>query len=132
MVMTDPIADMLTRIRNGLTNRVKKVRMPKSKIKLGIAKVLQDEGYIHGFSEQEKGVQGEITVDLKYGADDEDVISRIQRISRPGRRVYRGLEELTPVLNGLGIAVLSTSKGILSDRAARKANVGGEVLCEIW
>jgi len=132
MVMTDPIADMLTRIRNGLRNRAKQVRMPKSKIKLGIAKVLRDEGYIYGFAEHEKAVQGEISIDLKYGPDDEDVIVKIQRISRPGRRVYRGLEELTPVLNGLGIAVLSTSKGILSDREARKANLGGEVLCEIW
>jgi small subunit ribosomal protein S8 len=132
MSMTDPIADMLTRIRNSVRNQSTKVRVPKSKVKMGIAKVLRDEGYIGKFEAVEEGVQGAIEIDLKYGPDGEKVISHIQRASKPGRRVYRGIGDLKPVLNGLGIAVLSTSQGIMSDRQARRVNMGGEVLCEVW
>lgn len=132
MSMTDPIADMLTRIRNGLRNRQSAVTLPRSKVKAGILKVLESEGYIRGYAEGDEGPQGTIKIDLKYGPDGEDVITHIQRKSKPGRRLYRGIEGLPPVLNGLGIAVLSTSKGILSDREARRLKVGGEVLCEVW
>lgn len=132
MSMTDPIADMLTRIRNSVRNKRRSVKVPRSKIKVGIAKVLLDEGYIRSFEELEDGIQGVINIDLKYGPDGEDVISHLQRCSKPGRRVFTGIEELKPVLNGLGIAVLSTSKGVVSDREARRLRVGGEVLCEVW
>lgn len=132
MSMTDPIADMLTRIRNSVRNTSAKVRVPKSKIKLGIAKVLLDEGYIGKFEAVEEGVQGSIHIDLKYGPDGEKVINYIQRTSKPGRRVYRSIDDVKPVLNGLGIAVLSTSRGIMSDREARRLHVGGEVICEVW
>jgi small subunit ribosomal protein S8 len=130
--MTDPIADMLTRIRNAIRNKRKSVKIPKSKIKIGIAEVLQKEGYIDGFALVEEGVQGALEVKLRYGPDGEVVINQIERNSKPGCRVYGGLEDLKPVLNGLGIAVLSTSKGILSDREARRQKVGGEVLCTVW
>lgn len=132
MCMTDPIADMLTRIRNAVRIGRKTVVVPRSKLKLGIAKVLLDEGYIRGFEAVDAGVQGAIRIDLKYGPDGEHVISRIDRTSKPGRRVYKAVQDLNPVLNGLGIAVLSTSRGIVSDRQARKLRVGGEVLCEVW
>lgn len=132
MTMTDPIGDMLTRIRNAIRNRRKTVRIPKSKIKLGIAEVLKKEGYIEDFAEVEEGVQGAIEIKLKYGPDGEVVITRIERRSTPGRRVYGKITDLKPVLNGLGISVLSTSKGILSDREARRQKVGGEVLCTVW
>jgi small subunit ribosomal protein S8 len=132
MTMSDPIADMLTRMRNALRIGRNKVTMPRSKIKVGIAEVLKREGYIKGFAIDETGPQGSITVNLKYGPNGEQVISSIQRVSKPGRRLYSPVEELKPVLNGLGIMVLSTSKGILSDREARKQSVGGEMLCEIY
>ncbi|RME72665.1 MAG: 30S ribosomal protein S8 [Planctomycetota bacterium] len=132
MAMTDPVADMLTRIRNAVRNRSRRVRIPRSKLKLGIARVLKDEGYIHDYREVDDGVQGAIEIDLKYGPDGELVINQIVRRSKPGRRVYAGIKNRKPVLNGLGIAVLSTSKGVLSDREARAEHVGGEVLCEVW
>ena len=132
MTMTDPIADMLTRIRNALRIRRASVRIPRSKIKVGIAEVLKKEGYIEDFTLVGEGVQGSIDIRLKYGPDGEVVISRIERQSKPGRRVYGRIKDLKPVLNGLGIAVLSTSKGILSDREARRQRVGGEVLCTVW
>lgn len=132
MTMTDPVADMLTRIRNAIRNKRKTCRIPRSKLKIGIAEVLQKEGYIEGFSLVEEGVQGAIELKLRYGPDGEVVINRIERMSKPGRRLYGGNEELKPVLNGLGIAVLSTSKGILSDREARRQKVGGEILCTVW
>jgi small subunit ribosomal protein S8 len=132
MTMTDPIADMLTRIRNSIRNKRKSVKIPKSKIKVGIAEVLQKEGYIDGFKLVDEGVQGAIELQLKYGPDGEVVINKIERNSKPGCRLYGGIEDLKPVLNGLGIAVLSTSKGILSDREARRQKVGGEVLCTVW
>lgn len=128
MSMTDPIADMLTRIRNGQRSGKTEVSMPASKIKAGIAKVLKDEGYISGFAASTVENKPVLTVTLKYyqGAP---VIERIKRVSRPGLRIYRGAQELPKVLGGLGIAVVSTSKGIMSDRAARAAGHGGEVLC---
>lgn len=132
MSMTDPIADMLTRIRNALRIKATKVEIPRSKIKVGIAEVLKREGYIYDFSIDESGPQGSITVSLKYGPDGEQVISSITRVSKPGRRVYTTCENLKPVLNGLGINILSTSSGILSDREARDKQVGGEMLAEIY
>jgi small subunit ribosomal protein S8 len=132
MTMTDPVADMLTRIRNAIRNKRKTVRIPRSKLKIGIAEVLQKEGYIDGFALVEEGVQGAIDLKLRYGPDGEVVINRIERLSKPGRRLYGGAGELKPVLNGLGIAVLSTSKGILSDREARRQKIGGEILCTVW
>ena len=137
-MMTDPIADMLTRIRNALHIRAATVKVPKSKLKARIAEVLQREGYIVGHRLMESvagdkiGPQGWIELDLKYGPEGEDIINVIKRESKPGRRLYRKAEELRPVLNGLGIAILSTSKGVLSDREARARNVGGEVLATIY
>ena len=129
----DPIADMLTRIRNA--NRVgrRMVLIPKSKICAGIAEVLRDEGYIDDFDviEDVSGKQGQIRVKLKYSMSGEKVIHAIERASKPGCRVYRGVHDLPKVLNGMGIAVVSTSKGVMSDRKAREANVGGELLCTV-
>ena len=127
----DPIADMLTRIRNA--NRVGRrlVLIPKSKIVSGIAQVLKDEGYIEAFDPVEDGKQGQIRVKLKYSLTGEKVIHTIDRFSKPGCRVYRSVQELPNVLNGMGIAVVSTSKGVMSDRRARESNVGGELLCTV-
>ena len=127
----DPIADMLTRIRNA--NRVgrRMVLIPRSKICLGIAGVLKDEGYIEEFDTIDDGKQGQIRVRLKYAMNGAKVIHMIDRESKPGRRVYRGVEDLPRVLNGMGIAVVSTSKGVMSDRKAREARVGGELLCTV-
>ena len=128
MSMTDPIADMLTRIRNGQKARMVSVSMPASKAKEAIARVLKDEGYITDFSVEGEGAVRSLTVELKYfkGAP---VIERIQRASRPGLRVYRGKEGLPKVLGGLGVAIVSTSAGVMSDRQAREQGIGGEVLC---
>jgi small subunit ribosomal protein S8 len=127
----DPIADMLTRIRNA--NRVgrKLVLINKSKICTGIAEVLKDEGYIEEFDVIDDGKQGQIRVKLKYSMSGDKVIHEIERLSKPGRRVYNKVEELPKVLNGMGIAVISTSKGVMSDRRAREQNVGGELLCTV-
>ncbi|MGB7156636.1 MAG: 30S ribosomal protein S8 [Tepidisphaeraceae bacterium] len=127
----DPIADMLTRIRNA--NRVgrKLVLINKSKICTGIAEVLKDEGYIEEFDVIDDGKQGQIRVKLKYSMSGDKVIHEIERLSKPGRRVYNKVEELPKVLNGMGIAVISTSKGVMSDRKAREQNVGGELLCTV-
>ena len=137
--MTDPIADMLTRIRNAVTAKHARVDMPASKLKVEIARILQDEGYIQGFRLGEEpadrvGRQPRqvVRVFLKYGPHGEKVISGIQRISRPGRRVYLGVEEVPTVLGGLGTNILTTSRGVMTGRAARKAGVGGEVLCNVW
>lgn len=131
-MMTDPVADMLTRIRNAVQAAKLDVVMPSSKTKLAIAEVLLREGYIEGFEIVEKPVQNDIRVGLKYGPAGERVITHIERVSKPGRRIYKGVAELRPILRGLGIAVISTSKGVLSDREAREARVGGEVLCQVW
>ncbi len=127
----DPIADMLTRIRNA--NRVgrKLVLINKSKICTGIAQVLKDEGYIEEYDVIDDGKQGQIRVKLKYSMSGDKVIHEIERLSKPGRRVYNKVEELPKVLNGMGIAVISTSKGVMSDRRAREQNVGGELLCTV-
>lgn len=133
MNMNDPIADMLTRIRNALGARKKRVRIRRNKVCLGVARVLKEEGYIHDFLPVDDATgQGEIEIDLKYGELGEQVICSIQRESRPGRRVHRGVEDIGRVCDGLGISVLSTSRGVLSDRQCRKLRVGGEVLCTVW
>jgi small subunit ribosomal protein S8 len=128
--MTDPIADMLTRIRNGQKARKVTVSMPSNTAKVAVAKVLKDEGYIVGYSTETEGVKTELTVELKY-YEGTPVIENVQRVSRPGLRVYRGNEELPKVLGGLGVAIISTSAGVMSDRQARKQGIGGEVLCVV-
>ena len=130
--MTDPIADMLTRIRNANQNGAKTVSMPSSKIKEEIAKILNDEGFIEGFSIEENSVQNNLTLTLKYGQKKERVITGLKRVSKPGLRVYSKAEELPRVLNGLGIAIISTPQGVMTDKEARKANVGGEVIAYFW
>ena len=130
--MTDPIADMLTRIRNANQNRAKTVSMPSSKIKEEIAKILKNEGFVEEFSIEENDVQNTLTLTLKYGQKKERVITGLKRVSKPGLRVYSKAEELPRVLNGLGIAIISTPQGIMTDKEARKQNLGGEVLAYIW
>jgi len=130
MTMTDPIADMLTRIRNGQSARKVSVVMPASKAKEAVAKVLQDEGYITGFSTDGEGVSAQLTVELKY-FEGVPVIETIQRTSKPGLRIYRGKDELPKVLGGLGVAIVSTSAGVMSDRQAREKGIGGEVICVV-
>ena len=132
MVMTDPIADFLTRIRNANTVYMEKVEIPASKTKLGLANILKEEGYIKDVEYIEDGKQGFLRLYLKYGANREKVITGLKRISRPGLRVYAQKDELPKVLDGLGIAIISTSKGLMTDKDARKAGVGGEVMCYIW
>lgn len=129
---SDPIADMLTRIRNAARARHKTVTIPSSKIKVGIARVLLEEGYINGFDVIDDERQGRLRVELKYGARGEDVIRNIRRVSKGGCRVYRGVGEVPRVLDGLGIAILTTNLGVLSDRVCRERNVGGELLCTIY
>ena len=130
--MTDPIADMLTRIRNANQNRAKTVSMPSSKMKEEIAKILKNEGFVEEFSIEKNDVQNTLTLTLKYGQKKERVITGLKRVSKPGLRVYSKAEELPRVLNGLGIAIISTPNGVLTDKEARKANVGGEVIAYIW
>ena len=132
MSMTDPVSDMLTRIRNATTVRHARTDIPASKTKLEIAKILKQEGYIRTFKTLEEGPQGLIRVYLKYAEDGEPVIHGLQRVSKPGRRVYRGADDLPRVRNGLGVAVVSTNRGVLTDEQARSLRVGGEILCEIW
>ncbi|MEX0820409.1 MAG: 30S ribosomal protein S8 [Pirellulaceae bacterium] len=131
-MMTDPIADMLTRIRNAVRVERPNVDMPLSKIKQGLADVLKREGYIWDWQEVEEQPVSQLRIELKYGPNGERVIQRIRRVSKPGCRVYRKAKELKPVLNGLGITILSTSRGLVSDREARQRKLGGEVLCEVW
>jgi len=128
MSMSDPIADMLTRIRNGQMAQKASVAMPSSKLKVAIAKVLHEEGYIDGFSVREGEGKPELDLTLKYYAG-EPVIERIERVSKPGLRVYKGSNDLPRVMNGLGVAIVSTPKGVMTDRAARANRVGGEVIC---
>ncbi len=130
--MTDPVADMLTRVRNAVAVSKRTVDVPFSKLKKAIAEALVREGYIGGFEVGGEGTGRVIEVKLKYGPDGEKVISGIRRESKPGRRVYRGSKDVPRVLDGLGVAILSTSKGVLSDRECRRARVGGEVLCSVW
>lgn len=131
-MLTDPIADMLTRIRNANHQRHETVDVPASKIKLAIAEILKNEGFISGYEVIEEGVQNTIRIALKYINKKERVITGIRRISKPGLRIYVNSNELPTVLGGLGIAVISTSKGIMTDKLARQQKVGGEVLCYVW
>ncbi len=133
--MTDPIADMLTRIRNAVTAKHTRVDMPASRLKAEIARILQDEGYIQGFKlldEADRPSQQTLRLFLKYGPHGEKLITGVERISRPGRRVYFGRDDVPEVLGGLGTSILTTSRGVMTGRAAAKAGVGGEVLCNIW
>ncbi len=134
MSMTDPIADMLTCIRNAVRIERPRVEMPLSKVKCGLAEVLKREGYIWDWrEEQEDGAPSkQLSLELKYGPNGERVIRHIKRVSKPGRRVYSPATALKPILNGLGISIISTSRGVISDREARQRNLGGEVLCEVW
>ena len=132
MNTTEPIADMLTRIRNANKSKVKTVDIPKSKLKLAIAEILLNEGYIKSYEELENETQGVIRVTLKCDEKGKKVIAGLKRISKPGLRIYASKEELPKVLNGLGIAIISTPKGIMTDKDARKNNVGGEVLAYVW
>ncbi|HTN73776.1 MAG TPA: 30S ribosomal protein S8 [Pirellulaceae bacterium] len=131
-MMTDPLADMLTRIRNAVRVERPHVDMPLSKVKRGVAEVLKREGYIWDWKEVEAEPAPQLRIELKYGPNGERVIQRIRRVSKPGRRIYSKAKELRPILNGLGISILSTSSGVVSDREARQRNLGGEVLCEIY
>jgi len=143
-MMTDPIADMLTCIRNAVRIERPHVEMPLSKVKCGLAEVLKREGYIWDWREEQEDAANQenqdhkkfspkqLVIQLKYGPNGERVIRNIRRISKPGRRVYSQADRLRPVLNGLGISIISTSRGVISDREARQRNLGGEVLCEVW
>jgi len=132
MTMTDPIADMLTRIRNANVVKHETVDVPASNMKKELARILLEEGFVRGYDVIEDGKQGIIRVQLKYGQAGERVITGLKRISKPGMRVYAANHDIPKVLNGLGISIISTSKGILTDRQARKENVGGEVICYVW
>jgi small subunit ribosomal protein S8 len=132
MTMSDPIADMLTRIRNAGNAKFNSVDIPGSNLKTELAKVLKDEGYIRNYKFIKDGRQGVLRVYLKYGPDNRHVIYSLERISKPSRRVYKKYKDLKPILNGTGIAVLSTSKGMMTDKRARSEKIGGEVLCRIW
>lgn len=132
MHITDPIADMLTRIRNANSAKHDTVDIPASNMKKAIAQILVDEGYIKGFKVEEDGKQGIIEIELKYGPNKSSVITGLRRVSKPGLRIYTDCENMPKVIKGLGIAILSTSKGVMTDKDARKANVGGEVLAFVW
>lgn len=132
MPVTDPVADMLTRIRNALVVKMETVDIPASKMKIAIAKILLREGFIKGCEVVEDGVQGTLKIKLKYGPNGENVINGLKKISKPGLRVYARKDQIPKVLNGLGIAIISTSKGVITDAEARANSVGGEVLAYIW
>jgi small subunit ribosomal protein S8 len=132
MSMTDPIADLLTRIRNALIARHDRVDVPASKIKVAIVRILKDEGFIKNFKVSKGASQGMIRVFLKYSDRNSPVINGLERVSKPGRRVYQGAADILPVLSGLGVAIVSTSAGVMTDKEARRQNVGGEMICQIW
>lgn len=132
MSMTDPIADFLTRIRNGIRARKLTVDCPKSKLKQRIAEILQKEGYVDGLSTADDNAQGTLSLTLRYTDRNTAAITGLKRVSRPGQRAYVGAKEIPKVRNGLGIAIVSTSRGVMTDREARKLGVGGEVICEVW
>ena len=132
MQITDTIADMLTRIRNASSAKHDSVDIPASNVKKAIAQILLDEGYINNFTVVEDGKQGMIKVVLKYGANKASAISGIRRVSKPGLRIYSNVEDMPKVMKGLGIAIISTSKGVISDKEARKLGIGGEVICYVW
>jgi small subunit ribosomal protein S8 len=131
-MMTDPIGDMLTRIRNAVRVERPHVEVPASKVKRGVADVLKREGYIWDWHEVEAEPARQLRIELKYGPNGERVIQHVKRVSKPGRRIYSKASDLRPVLNGMGISIISTSRGVISDREARQRNLGGEVLAEIW
>jgi small subunit ribosomal protein S8 len=130
--MTDPIADMLTRIRNAITARKAKVIMPASKMKARIAEVLKDEGFVGAISSEEDGKQGLLSIELRYDNNNHNAIQGIRRVSKPGQRTYARHDNLPRVRSGLGIAILTTSEGVMTEREARKQGLGGELLCEVW
>ena len=132
MSMTDPIADMLTRIRNGIQARHERVEMPLSKLKLELARILMEQGFISNYKKIETGPQGVLRVYLKYTPEGDSAIHKIERVSRPGRRVYRNKTTIPKPLGGLGVAIMSTSRGILAGEDAIRDGVGGEVLCQVW
>ena len=132
MQITDSIADMLTRIRNASSAKHDSVKIPASNMKKAIAQILVDEGYIKGFTVEEDGKQGMLDIQLKYGPNKSQVITGLRRVSKPGLRIYTNVEDMPKVMKGLGIAILSTPKGVMTDKDARKANVGGEVLAFVW
>ena len=132
MQVTDAIADMLTRIRNANSAKHDSVKIPASNMKKAIAQILVDEGYIKGFTVEDDGKQGMLDIQLKYGPNKSQVITGLRRVSKPGLRIYTNVEDMPKVMKGLGIAILSTPKGVMTDKDARKANVGGEVLAFVW
>jgi len=131
-MVNDPIADMLTRMRNALSAKHKNVSIPTSKIKLAIANLLKEEGFIEDVKVEGEGVEANLVIDFKFGPNNQKVINGLRRISKPGLRIYASADDLPRVLNGLGIAIISTSKGLMTDRQARKENIGGEVLAYVW
>jgi small subunit ribosomal protein S8 len=132
MTMTDPIADLLTRIRNALTARHDRVEIPASRLKVAIVRILKDEGFIKNFKVTRDNKQGLIRIFLKYTDRNSPVITGLVRVSKPGRRIYQKSQEIEPVLSGLGILILSTSRGVMTDKEARRNNLGGESLCQVW
>lgn len=131
-MMTDPIADMLTRIRNAIINKADKVDIPASRLKIEIAKILKEEGFIKSYKIIKDKKQGIVRINLKYTPEGDPVITNLQKISKPGRRVYVGKDQIPHVMGGLGIAILTTSHGVMTDRECRQKGVGGEVLCHVW
>ncbi len=132
MATSDPIADMLTRIRNAANAKFNRVDIPGSRVKSEIAKILKSEGYIRNYKFIKDGKQGILRLYLKYGSDQQSVIFGLERVSKPSRRVYLKSKDIRPILSGMGVSILSTSKGMMSDKSARKENIGGEILCNIW
>lgn len=132
MSMSDPLADFLTRIRNAVRAHFDTVEIPLSNLKVSVADVLKKEGYIRDYQVARQGVQGTVTIELKYGPDNEKVITGLRRISKPGLRQYKKSDAIPTVMSGLGVGILTTSKGVMSDREARRLHVGGELLCEVW
>jgi small subunit ribosomal protein S8 len=132
MTMTDPIADLLTRIRNALTARHDRVEVPASRLKVAIVRILKDEGFIKNFKVSRDNKQGQIKIFLKYTERNSPVINGLERVSKPGRRVYQKSQDIKPVLSGLGVLIVSTSRGVMTDREARRNNLGGETICQIW
>jgi small subunit ribosomal protein S8 len=132
MSMTDPISDLLTRIRNALIAKHATVDVPSSRMKVEIVRILRDEGYVDDYDVREEGPQGTIRIRLKYATDGRRAITGLERVSRPGRRVYRGKDDIPRVLDGLGVTILSTSRGIMTGRSCRAQGIGGEVLCNVW
>ena len=132
MSMTDPVGDMLTRIRNAITARKSNVEVPASKLKERVAEILRDEGFLNSVSRSDGAVQGVLSLALRYGDDDQNAIQEIHRVSKPGQRKYVGRDDIPKVRSGLGVAILSTSRGVVTDHQARSLGVGGELLCEVW